>query len=42
MVRVATLYAMMNNEPYIKLMVVLVKDENDKEVLVTCVKWHMV
>jgi hypothetical protein len=30
MARVATLYAMMSNEPYIKFIVVLVKDENDK------------
>ncbi len=30
MMRAATLYAMMSNEPYIKFIIVLVKDENDK------------
>ncbi len=30
MVRAAILYAMMSNEPYIKFIVVLAKDENNK------------
>jgi hypothetical protein len=30
MVRVATWYVMMSNEPYVKFIVVLVKDENNK------------
>jgi hypothetical protein len=30
MVRVATLYVVISSEPYVKLIVVQVKDENDK------------
>jgi hypothetical protein len=30
MVKVAILYVVLSNEPYLQLIVVLVKDENDK------------
>ncbi len=30
MVKVAIVYVVINNEPYLQLIVVLVKDENDK------------